>query len=549
MTEHSLPSDSTHAQMRYAKALARTARTRPALWIVPICAALLIGTLIAFLGPKKWDATQAFFVREELIGRIVGPGRFDSLDTMKTAQETIQEISKRPGVLHRMLKQIGHDSNRPLSADWPSDEDIESIQGAISFYAPGGAEVGKTEVLILKIVASSRERAKMMAQTLFDEAQAELRRVRTNRALSMEKEVTVAANLAQQRLATSAKAVSKIEAQVGSDLSELRSLNDSLSGTSEIRRMDSKIQEELRAAQTELESNIKQQETLAAALNDPSILVATPKELLNLQPSLAHLKNKLLDAQAEQATVRGRYKDVHPTAEAAGLVVEDMRNQITRELSNAQRGLETQISLAQMKIDGLLKRSDQLNQRLGKLAGLRVYYSQAVDTMRRCEEDLQQTQQELGQAMAIRQVADTVDLITRVDDAQASTQPVGPSKKTLLAGCLLAGLTMGLGLIVIITPNDEPLPPLNLRTPQMDPAQVSETTQPPVEAADSNMGSNVAFATPTLALPDTPAFPDTTQASENPVSDFELRLSQSPFFVLPDITTDMSGPATDPKES
>ena len=83
----------------YPLALLNTARKNPALWMLPLFSALLIAVLSSYLGPKKWEATQSFVVREELIGRIVSPGRFDSLESMTTAQQVIQETARRPMVL------------------------------------------------------------------------------------------------------------------------------------------------------------------------------------------------------------------------------------------------------------------------------------------------------------------------------------------------------------------------------------------------------------------------------------------------------------------
>ena len=546
MTQDSSHSNTTQAQLRYLQALFSTAIKYRAVWVLPIVMAGLVGVMIAFFGPKQWEATQAFLVREELIGRIVGPGRFESLDTMKTAQETIQEVSRRPTVIRRVLQKLGPSSGT-AGSDWPHEADIESVQGSISFYAPGGAELGKTEVLIMKVTASSRDRAREMAQALFDETQAELRRVRTTRAASMEQEMDVAAELARKRLQTAAEKVEKIEAKVGADLSELRSLNETTGGGSELRRMDAQIQTELRAALADLESKQKQKETLAVAQNDPSMLVATPRELLDLQPALAGLKDKLIDAQAEQSAVRGRYNEIHPAAEAARFAVDDMKRQIVTELFNAQRGLETQITLAFAKIKSLRNKSASIDQRLIDLAQIRVVYSQTVDEMQQCRDELQQVQRELSQATSIREVANAVNLITRVDDAQAATTPVGPTKKTFVAGCLAAGFMIGLGLVVLLTPTSDRTRPT--------PPSSSQRASSPSPTPSPLVTSNVAIASqespadsPTSADPISDSSQSIVSQPDFSATDMDQPLNSTPF-VLPDINPDLTQPPPDAQES
>ena len=212
----------------YLRSLIQTARKHPGLWVIPLASAILIAVMMAFIGPKKWDADQSFLVREELIGRIVSPGRFESLDRMKTAQEVIQETSRRPSVLRRVLAANGEDD--------PSASDIEMLQGAISFYAPGGAELGKTEILTMNVKSSSAKKAKELVSSLFEETRAEIRNMRTRKAESMLQEAGGSVELATERLSETSQQIRTVESDVGGDLSELRGLNEPFSGGGELRR-------------------------------------------------------------------------------------------------------------------------------------------------------------------------------------------------------------------------------------------------------------------------------------------------------------------------
>ena len=179
--------------------------------------------LAAVFGPSQWGATQTFVVREELIGRIVGPGRFDSLDAMKTAQETISEVARRPAVIERALLKIGPE-NGSVSENWPDEETLAGVGGSISFFAPGGAEFGKTELLTVQVKATTRERARLFVEALFDEVQQELRVVRQQRATSMMDEMQTSGRSARERYEESMARLTKVESSVGADLSDLRSL-------------------------------------------------------------------------------------------------------------------------------------------------------------------------------------------------------------------------------------------------------------------------------------------------------------------------------------
>ena len=275
-------------QTDYLRSLLATARERPGLWFVPLFSAMLVAILMAYLGPKTWDATQSFVVREELIGRIVGPGRFESLDSMKTAQEVIQETARRPVVLQRVLESV--------NGEKPTRDDIEGLREAVSFHAPGGAELGKTEILTMRIKSSTAERARQLVDALFEATRDEVRSIRQRKAQSMVQEAGASVQLSQERLAKTATQIRRIESSVGGDLSELRGLNEAYSSGSDLRRQISAIGSEIRQARKSEQQAIQLINYLTAAVNDPLELLATPRELLESQPALSELKNQLIEA-------------------------------------------------------------------------------------------------------------------------------------------------------------------------------------------------------------------------------------------------------------
>ena len=438
-------------QTDYLRALISTIKNRPGLIVVPVFSALLIAVLMALLGPKTWDATQSFVVREQLIGRIVGPGRFDSLDAMKTAQEVIQETARRPVVLRRVLADIGKVN---ASAD-----DIESLRDAVSFHAPGGAELGKTEILTMRIKSSSADRATELVNSLFEETRREIRTIRQRKAESMMDEIGQAIVLAQERLGRTSERIRVMERRAGGDLSELRSLTEPSSGASELRRSMGSIQTELRQARLERQQAEQLIQYLEEVSGDPEQLLATPRELLEAQPALSELKNKLIEAQVVRSNTGGIYSPRHPQFQARANSVVDIEQQINRELGTALTGLRSQHELAKQRVSMLVNRTKDIENRVSDLAAMRVDYAQLVTELGLRNEELKEAHKEQAQVEAILRGSDKVDYMSRLDEAQAGIRPLGPSGKTLVMGALVAGLFIGMGLVMMVTPSPNLFPP------------------------------------------------------------------------------------------
>ncbi|MGI9516778.1 MAG: GumC family protein [Pirellulaceae bacterium] len=502
------PTSTPQREPDYLRSLIDTAGQRPGLWIVPLMAAVLIGLLIGFVGPKQWDATQSFVVREELIGRIVGPGRFESLDTMKTAQQTIQEVARRPVVLRRVLQIVGP-TRGEARPEWPSRETIESMQGSISFFAPGGSELGKTEVLSMRVKSSSAARAEELVSVLFDELKSEIRTVRQRRAESMMREVEESLNLAYENHARAAVQLQRMETRVGADLGELRRLNDPLSsGNSGLQSSLDQVNSEMRSARSSHTVIASLIEHLESAAIDPGQLVATPRELLDSQPALLQMKNKLFDAQVNASNLGGRYSDRHPLYQAALNAVEDIRAQINQEIPNVVRSLTSQQQLTEQRVRMLTNKQAEIRGRMNELVDARVEYRQLVSELHQREQQLLDSRKEYSQAESIYRAASNVDFLSKMDEAQAGIRPLGPSRKSMLLGAAIAGLLIGLGLVMMVTPTPNLFPP-------------------------SSNGGSAPVATP--PAPDTPPNPKPDASSGTSVT--TVPGNPGPGFVIPDISS------------
>lgn len=495
----------------YLRSLLSTATRHRGLWFIPLVSAGLIALMMIFLGPKTWDATQAFVVREELIGRIVRPGRFESLDTMKTVQEVIQETARRPSVLKRVYSAMGVDS--------PSPSDIEQLQGAISFHAPGGAELGKTEILSMRVKSSTPEKATRMISALFDETRAEIRSNRSRKAKSMMEEVGESVTLAKERVLTTSKRIRQIESSVGEDLAELRSLNEPYAGGGELRKSVENIQREIREAR-KAEDEAKQLIEYLQGVG-PDELLATPRELLVSQPALSELKNRLIEAQVIHSTTAGRYSERHPKFQATANSVTDIREQINQELASSLVGLESQRKLARQRISMLSGRSNEIEKRIAELAAMRVDYGQLVSELKLRNDELRSADREFAQAESMFRASEKVDLISRLDEPQAGIRPLGPSNKAILLGALFVGALVSLGLIMVVTPSpklDPPtaggLSPVSRPTPVRPPVKVDDApARPPANPEIPNQPSstrNPGFVIPELGGTITTHFQQTT---------------------------------------
>ena len=213
---------------------------------------------------------------------------------MKTVQETMLELVKGRAVLLGALREVGPPTSQAAAGDWPSDRDIEQLREAVKLSPPKGAEFGATEVFYLEVRDHDRSRAIALNQAISTELQAEFQQLRDKKAQSMIAELTKTAAVAKADLKGSIARLSKIERQVGSDLAELRVLNnEATSGDSAIRRTVTEIESELRQARAGRQANEQLLGLLRAAEEDRGRLLATPNRLLESQPSLRRLKDGL----------------------------------------------------------------------------------------------------------------------------------------------------------------------------------------------------------------------------------------------------------------
>jgi uncharacterized protein involved in exopolysaccharide biosynthesis len=441
---------SNHAPAICPTQVFRTLNAHWRRWLLPtVGIALLSGGYLLFRSPW-WEASQALVIRNEAAHNEQGPGRFRQLDDMKVTQDTVLELAKSSSVLSAALAEVGPPGGAPDST-WPTVADVSDLRELVALSPPKGAEFGKTEIFYLKIKDHDRARAERLVSAVARHLQAGLQSLRRDKAQSMIDELDHSARLAEADLARSIERLAKLEAQIGSDLGELRMLDLSATGDSDLRRKLVAIDEEIRQTQTSKQSNQELHALLVAARQDPSQLLATPNRLLESQPALRRLKDGLIDAQLRTSQLLGAMKADHPQAASARLAESQIRQQLHAELEAAARGVEVEQRLAASRLQMLLDERAQLSSRLNKVAGLRAEYSSLTSDMKHRTALVEAAHRELAEARA-SQAGATTSLITLVDRPETGDRPVGPSAAAILLAGLFGGLLCGLALVFLTAP-------------------------------------------------------------------------------------------------
>lgn len=435
------PSDVIHAIRQY-----------PARWVVPTVLVTAIAVAYAFMGPKHWAALQSLIVRNDAAADVANPGDFRHDNNMKVTQETIMEVLKSQTVVTAALKQVGPPADYKDPAAWPTMEDVNALRGEIKLAAPNGAEFGETEVFYLSVKSTSPERAVKLTVALTDAVKDRFRDLRDEKAQSLIAELEQRVALAREDLATATNKLAKLEQSVGSDLAELRSLHGSPTNNSELRQRLIQIEQELRVAESNKQSNEELLKMLRKAEGDPGRLLATPNRLLELQPSLRRLKDGLIDAQLQTSKLTGLMTSEHPKVKAAERAEQEISDNIHSELAVSIRGVELDLRLTDERIASLKKELDETSERLNHIASLRAEYSNLVAEVDHQQDVLTTSNRDLAVVRASHATAESTSLISTVDAPEVSTRPIGPRKAVVILAGVVGGLTIGMGVLFLTVP-------------------------------------------------------------------------------------------------
>lgn len=428
-------------------------------WIAPAVLGLVLASAYAlFLRSESWTARQSFLVRDDLLGQAYKPGRFESQESMKSAQETILEVSRRPQVIRAALAQLGPEPGTASDEAWVTDELIESMQGSIEISAPNGAEFGKTEVIVLTSKASSRERSRKLIELLSSEIVTQVNRVRGLRFQSMEAELLEARDSSMRQLDASIKQLQALDALLGPDVGVMNALNDSQAGDTPMKREILQIKIESRQLETQLEMAQMTLDALYDVKNNPESVIHLSSDVLRQQPALNRQKDKLVDLQSDLSVVLAANYEKHPASKRARLAVQTMEKQILDSLQSEIGGVEGSISMQENQLQRLKGEVEKLNQRLITLSSKRADHLRLSAEIKELTSTANKAQASLSQIQSLAKSTRDAGLITPVDAPQVGTRPDGAGRKIFAAAGGLGGLMVGLGLVLLVAPPMDPSP-------------------------------------------------------------------------------------------
>ena len=428
-------------------------------WIAPVILGAVLALCYAtMLSPQIWSARQSMILRDDLLGQPYKPGRFDSIESMKSAQETILEIARQPQVIRNAMVQMGPPANlkgKTAIADWPSEETIEDMQEAVLIHAPNGAEFGKTEVIVLAVKQTTPERSLKFIELLLAEIIAKVDEVRSMRLQSMEVELTRVRDAAMAELNKSKDKLTRMDKVLGSDIATMNALSDPQTSDNSIKRDISQIRIEKREAALQLEKRSALLVQLKEAKAKPDRILGLAAEMIRILPALDDLKKEMIARQAEFAVTTGVYQPGHPKYERSKSVIAAMQQQIYLELDLCIAAMENEVKDAKARWSRLETEMNSLDQRLARLSANRTELLTLVAELNERTEIANRAQSNLAEIKSLAD-AGVSNLIARVDVPQVSTRPDGPGKKVQILAGGFAGLMIGLGLVLLIAPPMNP---------------------------------------------------------------------------------------------
>ena len=450
-TEKSLPTPSDVIRI-----LAKNVK----LWMVPAAVVTVLAVAYAVFRPDTWEATQAVIVRNEASNNAMGPGKFGQPEEMKAVQDTIMELAYSGGVLRAALAEVGPPANyKKDPAEWPTLRDIEDTREELKITPPKGAEFGKTEVFYVSIRDKNRDRALDLNRAICSQLQTRYQKVRDSKAQSMIDELSKTVDLAKNDLTEATGRLSKVEKGVGADLAELRMLHDTSAGDGALRRTATEIRNELRKVSDDQQTNRRLLSLLEEAQEDPGQLLAAPNRLLESQPALRRLKEGLVDAELKTASIKGTMAAEHPLVKAAVAAEEEVGRHLHEELAIARRGVKADLSVNADREAKLREQLAEVNDRLARLAEVRATYSNLVAENQNRMNLVEQAEQNLAEARATHASAKATSLISRIDNPETGSKPVGPSRAVIVLVGMVGGLLVGFGVVFLTVQPAQPTQP------------------------------------------------------------------------------------------
>lgn len=421
-------------------------------WLLPTLVIGGLSCVYAVVKRDQWEASQTVTVRNEAATGEMKPGEFALEDKMKATQETLLEIARSRPVLAAALADVGPAQDRRGTAPWPSEDDVDDLQDVLRVSPPKGAEFGKTELFYIKLRDRQRDRAVRLTDRLCVHLEKSFGELRDSRAAGMIAELSEIVSLSSSELDRAQQRLGDMERNVGSNLVELRMLEQSPAGVSELNRELNEAENEVRQARTRQSLNRSILKLLRDAQQEPQLLVAAPNTLFEAQPNLKRLADGLVDVQLKTSSLLGVMVERHPQVVASRQSEEMVRRKIFSELSLALHAIEAENQLADGRVEYLENELADMRQRMSEVAGLRVDYASLSSDVAHRRTLLETAERQLADVRATQAVARKYSLIDRIGTPNTGSHPVGPGRLLIALAGIAGGLIAGLGIMVITMP-------------------------------------------------------------------------------------------------
>lgn len=432
------------------------------LLLLPAIAGLVLATFYAFfLKGETWTSRQSMIIRDDLLGQTFKPGSFISQEAMKSAQETVLETARRPEVIRMALEKLGPDRGSFLGlggsgmGTWPSEQTVEDFRGAVSFESANGGEFGKSEVIVLAAKGSSPKRSVEFLSILMDEVDSKLSEIQGDRFESMESELRATRDSTMHsKKALEADLMEMESGFEGTDIHLVRSLNERSGGGSPS-AFENKLNEiatQRRDAVRKLSELRSNRQMLVDASRDSEFELPTSAALLASQPTLSTMLTGLDKAMQDLAQESSDKKPSHPKVRAAGDKVASTKLQIQRSIGTFIRGVDGQIDVQQKLIASLDQLRDKHTRRLTDVSRKRAPYATLSRQVEKLNEAYSEANARLTLMQSRKMASDSIKLLTRIGEPWIGTRADGMGKRTLALVGGIAGLFIGLGLVMIVAP-------------------------------------------------------------------------------------------------
>ena len=265
----------------------------------------------------------------------------------------------------------------------------------------------------------------------------------------MEQELTLASESSMKSLEESSGQLQELERGFGSEITAMRELNDPQGGNTFDQKLN-QIRQEKREAVSTLVSAREQRVLLESAQANKALV--TSNQLLEMQPALSVMMGSLNTARQQLSIDEGRYMPLHPALKASREAVRHQEKMLFNSLGPTIVGIDSQIAMAESKVERLDKSIAELEGKLLNLTEQRVPYAKLQEDVMNKTKVHSDVQAKLSQVRSYTSSSKNIGLLTRVGEPQVGSQPNGLGKKALVLVGLAGGLLVGLGLVALAVP-------------------------------------------------------------------------------------------------